>query len=304
MRAALLHLDEALMTQRRLRQAVCDAGGRLLDYRDLGPALRLWSRPKALDRLRTRLTAALPAELGPLLVFSGSGDFHHATLLLLERALAAAGRPKVTVVHFDNHPDWVRFGPGAHCGSWVGQVARLPDVARLVTIGVCSEDLDRPGKADLQVMEQGILELYPWRAPRSADHVRLCGREWPTIEAMGEDAFAAFLPNRIETQAVYITIDKDVLRREDAGTNWDQGQTPAAFLKTLIAKVVQGRLLIGADVVGDWSKAIYGGSPLAGLLKRGEAILDQPWRAPSPALLERNEAVNLELFELFQGART
>jgi hypothetical protein len=117
---------------------------------------------------------------------------------------------------------------------------------------------------------------------------------------MGEAAFADFLPRRIETEAVYVTIDKDVLRAEEAGTNWDQGQTSLALLKTLVGRACEGRRVIGADIVGDWSKPVYGGALLAPLLKQGEAILDQPWRAPQPERLEGNEAVNLELFELFQ----
>ena len=55
----------------------------------------------------------------------------------------------------------------------------------------------------------------------------------------------------------------------------------SALLKALIARVCQGRSLVGADVVGDWSKAVYGGALLAPLLKQGEALLDQPWRAPA-----------------------
>jgi arginase family enzyme len=300
-RAALLHLDEALMAQHRLRQAVVAAGGRVLDYRDLGPELRLWSRPRQVDRLRRRLAAALPPGFGPMLVISGSGDFHHITQLLLERALAAAAQP-VTLIHFDNHPDWVRFQPGVHCGSWVGGAARLPNVAKVITVGVCSDDVSAPNPrlADLDLVEAGRLEIYPYRAPKSAPSLRVCGQEWPAIEALGEAAFADLLPTRIATEAVYITIDKDVLRAEDAGTNWDQGQTSVAFLKSLIGRACEGRRLIGADIVGDWSKAVYGGTLLAPFLKQGEALLDQPWRAPGLTLLEGNETVNLELLDLFQ----
>lgn len=301
---ALLHLDDALTAQGRLRQAVREGGGRKLDCRDLGPALRLWSRPPALAQLRYRLATSLPVGLGPVLVFCGSGDFHHVTPLLLERAIEAAGRPDVTVLHFDNHPDWVKFSPGAHCGSWVGQAARLPEVAKVITVGVCSNDIDRPRDrgADLSIVEQDLVELYPYRAPQAADRLCVSGREWPSIESMGEAAFADFLPGRIETEAVYVTIDKDVLRREDAGTNWDQGRTSLAFLKTLVQRAVQGRRLIGADVVGDWSKAAYGGGLVATVMKAGEALLDQPWRAPPAALRAANEDVNLELMDLIVGA--
>lgn len=302
MRAVLLHLDDAMTNQVRLRKAVVSGGGRLLDYRDIGPALRLWSRPLALDRLRARLAAALPPAFGPALVFSGSGDFHHVTPLLIARALAASDAPAVTVLHFDNHPDWVRFGPGAHCGSWVGDAARLTGVAKVLTIGVCSPDIDRPERkgADLSLVEDGRVELYAYRAPGSASHVRLCGREWPTIEAMGEAAFVAYLAARIDTDALYVTIDKDVLRPAEAGTNWDQGLASLALVQAIIDRAAQGRRLIGADVVGDWSRAAFGGGPLQRLLKSGEAVLDQPWRAPPPERCAANEPVNLEILRQFR----
>lgn len=305
MRAALLHLDDALFGQSRLRRAVMKGGGVQLHYRDLGPSLRLWSRPAALRRLRERLDCALPAKRGPVVVFMGSGDFHHVTPLLLERALAAAGNPPVTVLHFDNHPDWVRFSPGAHCGSWVGWAARLPQVKRVLTIGVCSSDIDRPAAkgADLELVEAGRVEIYAHRAGPGLNATTLCGRRWPTIEAMGEAAFAEFLPSRIETEAVYVTIDKDVLGPDEAGTNWDQGRTTVAFLSTLLRRALQGRRLIGADVLGDWSAPSYGGGVLAAILKHAEASRDQPWRAPAPQLLAGNQVVNLWLLDqLLEGA--
>jgi hypothetical protein len=300
MRTALLHLDSALTGQRELARSVSGRGGRAVDLRRLGPALRLWSRPRALERLRARVASDLPASEGATLVFSGSGDFHHITPTLLDRACEAAGRPPVTVLHFDNHPDWVRFANGAHCGSWVGCAARLPNVARVVTVGVCSDDIDRPEtkRADLDLLSEERLELYPYSAPRGGASVSLAGREWPTIEAMGEAAFIEFLPTRIPTSAVYLTIDKDVLQPADAGTNWDQGRTSLAFLKAMVARIGLAHRVVGADIVGDWSPAAYGGGPLAGLLKRGEALLDQPWTRPSPAVQALNQMANLELLDL------
>jgi hypothetical protein len=305
MRAALLHLDDALGPQTALGARVMGDGGVALDCRELGPALRLWSRPAALERLRQRLGEGLGACEGRRLVFAGSGDFHHVTPLLLRRACEAAGEPPVTVIHFDNHPDWVKFDNGMHCGSWVARAARLPGVAKVITVGVCSPDIDRPRSkgADLSLVVDDKVELYPYLAPHGAPSLDLCGREWPSIESMGEAAFAEFLPGRIPTEAVYVTIDKDVLRPEDASTNWDQGRTSEAFLAQLIGRVLAGHELIGADVVGDWSPARYGGGMLAAVLKQGEALLDQPWRSP-PAGAARalNEAVNLRLYDLFAGA--
>jgi len=299
--AALLDLDDALTSQRRLRQAVTSVGGKLVDGRDLGPALRLWSRPPAMQQLRERVQQYLPATLGPALVFSGSGDFHHITAILLERALAASGEAAVTVLHFDNHPDWVKFGPGAHCGSWVGKAARLPGVARVITIGVCSADLGDAKQADLQPVLDGLVEIYPYRSDFPAVALWTCNPGARSIEGLGEAEFTDFLPQRIETGAVYITIDKDVLRPEDAGTNWDQGRTSLDLLQALLARALRGRRLIGADVVGDWSKPIYGGGFLSKALKWGEAMLDQPWRAPSAEQRLLNETVNLALLDHLQA---
>ena len=303
MRAALLHLDAALTHQDMLAAQVVGAGGRDLDARDLGPELRLWSRPQSLERLAARLRQELPASAGPALVFSGSGEFHHVSPILLRRAIEAAHCEAVTVLHFDSHPDWVRFANGVHCGSWLGQAARLPGVAKVVTVGVCSADVRKPSprRADLDLLTEERLELYAYRGPDGAASVELCGQSWPTIAAMGESVFAAFLADRIATEAIYITIDKDVLRADDAATSRDQGQTSLAFLKALIAPLLSSHQLIGADVVGDWSPAVYGGGPIATLLKRGEALLDQPWAKPAPAARAANEDVNLQLFDLIAG---
>jgi hypothetical protein len=301
MRAAFLHLDDALDAQGALLEAGRAAGAASVSARDLGPALRLWSRPPALDALRARLRQELPASAGAACVFAGSGDFHHVSPMLLARALEAAPGP-VTVIHFDNHPDWVKFRPGLHCGSWVGAAARQPGVKKVLTIGVCSDDIDRPQSkgADLSLVTEGRVEIYAWRAPRGGGDVALCGRRWPTIEALGEAAAIDLIAARVETPAIYVTLDKDVLRGADAITNWDQGRASLAFVTALTRRLAAAHKVIGADIVGDWSSPHYGGGLAAPVLKQGEALLDQPWRQPDRVAARRlNEGVNLQLLALF-----
>ena len=295
----LLDLDGAFEDQDALVKDALAAGGDQVVARDLGPALRLWSRPPALDALRERLSRAAPA--GPSLVFTGSGDFHHVAPLLIERALAASWTGPVTVLHFDNHPDWVRFENGLHCGSWVGRAGRLPEVAKVVTVGVCSEDVARPTprSAHLDLIEDGRLEMYAYRAPDGGPCLRVGSVTRPTVEGLGEIAFIDLLASRIETDAVYVTIDKDVLRAKDAATNWDQGRTSLSFLEAMLTRVLDERRLIGADVVGDWTRPRYGGGLAAAVLKRAEALLDQPWSPPGDEVRRVNEGVNRRLLRLF-----
>jgi hypothetical protein len=305
-RPAILQLDEALAAQTAVQREVAAMGGRVALAEDLGPPIRLWTRQGALEDLRRRLVRDLPTRHEADLVFAGSGDFHHVTPLLVERAIAQHGGP-VTVLHFDNHPDWARFAPGRHCGSWVGRAARLEAVARVVTVGVCSEDVghSRAPQGDLELIDAGRLEIHAWRAPDGGEEVRLRGRGWPTIEAVGEAAFLDRLEASLPTGRLYVTIDKDVLRVADAITNWDQGCASLEFLLQAVRRMCAGRTLIGADVVGDWSEPVYGGPALDRWLKRGEAFLDQP-RPPPGAEAARlvNEAANLRLLRLFAEVAT
>jgi arginase family enzyme len=301
-RPAFLELDDALRGQPGLRARAGAAGARTARARDLGPTLRLWSRPDALQRLAHRLGEALPAADGPRLVFAGSGDFHHVTPALLARALEASDGGPVTVVHLDNHPDWVRYAGGLHCGSWVGAAARMPGVARLVTVGVCSGDVGRTRRrhGDLALVDEGRLALYAYEAPDGEASIEIAGHVWPTIEVLGLPAFIEHLLAEITTERVYVTLDKDVLRPADAATNWDQGRMSLDELMEILGAVLAARRVIGADVVGDWSAPIYGGGPAARLLKWGEAHLDQPWRSPDRVAANAvNEAVNLRLLDLF-----
>lgn len=304
MRPAILRLDDAVTSQPEVSAAVADRGGTTLEARDLGPLLRLWGPGAALEALRGRIRG-LPRRGGEAaLVFAGSGDFHHVTPVLLARALEGCDAP-VTLLHFDNHPDWVRFAAGRHCGSWVGRAARLPGVAKVVTIGVCSGDIGRrrSQQGDLSLIDEGRLELFAWTAPDGGDEVALQGRAWPTISALGEAAFLDRLDRAIDTAAIYVTVDKDVLRPADAVTNWDQGQASLDFVEAAVRRAANGRRLIGADVVGDWSAPRYGGGPAARALKAGEAWLDQPRRRPEPGAARAvNAAANLRLIDLFAEA--
>lgn len=297
---ALLHLDDALAGQSCLRGRTLASGGCEVAVSDLGPALRLWSRPAALEAFRLRLRDALPAGAGPRLVFAGSGDFHHLTPCLLARALEVAPGPPVTVVHVDNHPDWVRWERGLHCGSWVGAAARMAGVAKVVTLGVCSRDVarGRSRQGDLDLVSEGRLALFAYRSP-GGGALEVRGRSWPTIEALGLQAFLARLREEIATEAIYLTLDKDVLRPSDAATNWDQGLMSTGELLAILGVILAEHRLIGADVVGDWSAPTYGGGLAATFLKQAEAILDQPWRSPTAEALAANEAVNLSLLDLF-----
>lgn len=307
----LLHLDDALQLQPKFVDAARARGAREIEDRRVGSAIRLWSRRKSLDLLKPSIARPAGVLSPPRLCFLGSGDFHHVSALLIAETAEAFDQP-LTVIHIDNHPDWVRFERGVHCGSWVNEVAAHSNVEKIITLGVCSEDLQWPERkgANLNNLVSGKVEVYPFDHPPS--HVRRRYGDsagfvqsgdrlvWSTMKNMGLKTFAEFLLSRIFTSNVYITIDKDALSPTDAVTNWDQGQLRLSTVLELLSAIAERHRIVGADVIGDYSKPMYSGSLLTRLLKHGEILIDQPIRTPDVGAASNcNTATNLTLLNSF-----
>lgn len=295
MHLRLLELDDSLTAQSTLRDSAAWTSVETLPMRDLAQPLRLWSRATMMQRARARM--AKTATDTPAVTMIGSGDFHHLALLLIERV-----REPVTVIHFDNHPDWVRWAPRWHCGSWVNAALQLEHVSKIITLGPCSDDLVRPQLkgGNLGALATGKLVLLPWRhAPsrvwgRVADgpgHRQDDGHlTWRNLADASIADNLAFILNQIGTDAIWLTIDKDVLPESEALTNWDQGQMPLRALLDLIAGIGACKRIVGADICGEFSLPA-----LRNPLKRIESRIDRPQRSADAARLAHNEAVNREL---------
>jgi len=116
---------------------------------------------------------------------------------------------------------------------------------------------------------------------------------------MGEQNFIEYLLSRIITKSVYLTIDKDVLAREDAITNWDQGCMRMPYLLSLVKEIGKRHAVIGADVTGDYSIPRYSGDLWTRLCKHAEIFVDQPRGKPDHAqAVNINSAANHALLEV------
>lgn len=300
MRLRVIDLDGSLAAQQPLRQRI-DAGTAIrIDAADLAGRLRIVASRSALQGLASRLQSAAGGEA--TVTFYGSGDFHHLTA-----GLVAALDEPLTIVHFDNHPDWVRFPATVNCGAWVNRALELPHVRKVVTIGPCSDDLVRPEWqfANLNAVRDGRIVLYPWRHPPS----RVWGRYGRTRcyrqegnhlhwRNLADESWADFLDELIEaipTRSIWLTIDKDVLGRTDAVTNWDQGSLPLGHLLAAVERLAEERRIAGVDVCGDWSEPRFA-DPFRATL----AYFDHPPRfRPLADDLAINARVNAELLDCF-----
>lgn len=263
-----------------------------LPFRDCHDGLRFACSMRRLRAFGLRLPAGLPAAHGS--VFLGSGDFHHLSLPLIERA-AARQRRALRVLVFDNHPDNMRFPFGVHCGSWVSRIAASPRIAQVDVVGITSGDI---GLA--HAWENRLLPLYRgklryWSLGVDTAWATRVGLAHAVRGFASVDALMAALLREIAGMdaPVYLSIDKDVLDPAEARSNWDQGRLRVSHLTAAIA-ALRGKV-VASDVCGEVSHAHY---PQA--WKRLLAALDrQP--APDPALLpawqSQQHAVNLRLWQ-------
>ncbi|AXI63222.1 arginase [Pseudomonas kribbensis] len=300
----ILDLDHSLTGQASIARLLDSGRARRLDLLDLGPKLRLWSSERTFRRFAERLRER-PRHNGPApeIFFVGSGDYHHLTPAFL------TDLPEpVSLIHFDNHPDWVHFAPRRHCGSWVNQALKLPNIERIVTLGPCSDDLQNPQikGGNLGALKRGVLQLFPWQHPPSKVWGRVgdgAGHQqqenllhWNNLADQDWTAFLDRMIASLPTQAVWITIDKDVLASEDAATNWDQGQMRLSHLLQAIRSLAASKRVIGIDICGEFARPAFSNA-----FKRWEAKSDQPpaerW---SETDLLRNSATNQALIELFE----
>jgi hypothetical protein len=301
LRIRILDIDGSLPAQPGIAAAIGDGRAQRIDLRNEERSLRLWASRRQLRDLAARLTALTPPPgQGPLVTFYGSGDYHHLATMLI----ASVAEP-VTVVHFDNHADWVRVPATHNCGGWVNRALALQQVERVITLGICSDDLVRPQlkSGNVAALASGRLEIHAWRAPPSRvwgrigdgpGHKRI-GRHivWNCLADLNWPHFLDALAARLPTEAVWVTIDKDVLRLADAATNWDQGGMPLDALLMALKRLAASRRIVGVDICGEYSPPRFSDP-----IKRIAAWLDHPRTLPVRAeALSRNDRTNRALIE-------
>ncbi len=224
----------------------------------------------------------------------GSGDFHHLSAMLVRRAQEAARRP-IRVVCFDNHPDWDVRPPRWACGGWVNRALECAGVERVSVWGCGNFEMDRPNRwfRNREALRSRRLEIFPWSERQSsaaAKRFRGVSRDhW-------RGDFERFADEQKGTP-LYVTVDMDCLRAEDAVTDWEAGLFSAEDVAWAIGRLGESTTVNGGDVCGASSPQVYAGAfqRLAGW-----------WDHPKSGLinLERARAVNVGSLRIIWPALT
>ncbi len=222
------------------------SGAEYLDARKWGPRLR-FSAPRV--EMECFFEDVKP-RLMPFTLF-GSGEFHHLSGLWLRQF-----SEPLTLVSFDNHPDWDVRPPHWGCGGWVNRALELPHVGSAHVWGCGNFEFNWPHRwfANRRALRDGRLFVRAW-------HERLSERargRWPTMR-IGDwrTQFAEFAA-KLRGARVYVTIDTDCLRAEEAVTNWEQGLFAAQDVADALHMLrAGGAAIVGGDVCGAWSRPEY-----------------------------------------------
>jgi arginase family enzyme len=187
-------------------------------------------------------------KFGPFILY-GSGDFHHLSALWLRRVTEP-----VIVVSFDNHPDWDIRPPKWCCGGWVNRALDLPLVKRVSVWGCGNFECWWPGQifGNRRAEREGRLEVHPWSDGRSPAEQKRRGAIRRDDWRMKFEAFASGLE-----APVYVTIDLDCLRSEQALTNWENGCFDVSDLVWALQSLRSHSQVIGGDICGAYSRPLY-----------------------------------------------
>ncbi len=296
MRVCILDFDGSLSDQRALRHTYDPV---VIPLREWGPSLRIACSHRRLEPLLVDLSRHQTGS--PTINLYGSGDFHHVTLALL-----GLQTQPCNLLVLDNHPDWMRGVPLIHCGTWLYHAARLHVVQRVYHVGG-EVDFDNAygWLAPWDLLECGKIKVFParrifrghrWsRVPHSS--LRTAGDVSRVIDPITTD---------LARYPLYISIDKDVLSRDDAIVNWDSGQLTLDEIESVLRAFIQAANgnLAGVDLLGDWSPV-----RTAGMLRRLLHYLHHPKiHVDREEAARVNKATNLRLlgsiFKAVQSSRS
>lgn len=304
--ACILNFDESLPKQKRLLEIY---NPKIIDLQELGPSARYFLNARTRALVQKNING-LPKDS---IVFLGSGDFHHISEILISRF-----SEPMAVISFDFHPDWEALPPRYGCGSWVCEILKKDNVRKVVLIGPSSDDLDsfNVQSGSLSELKDDRVEIYPYEHEPSTVffkkiHLNSSLRSvrdglftkiyWSQLKDVNLRNFFEQILRRIPHKRVYISIDKDCLKREFALTNWEEGRFSLDELLLMLGLIKENKEIVGLDVTGEYSPI-----KVNGLFKKIASRLDHPKASPEdlfsePEITALNENTNLNILQLLNS---
>jgi hypothetical protein len=249
------------------------------DARAWGPRLRFSAPPRVVDEFYLKHEANLAERF----LLYGSGDFHYLTALRLRRIVEP-----IVLVSFDNHPDWDVRPPRWCCGGWVNRAFEFSHVQHVAVWGCGNFECWWPHQifGNRRAERMGVLEVHPWADGRPMKDRQ---RRGAILREDWRRKFENFVASLGGTD-LYITVDLDCLRAEEAVTNWESGRFDIGDVVWALKKLRERLRLIGGDICGGYSEPTY-----ARWKQKFASEMDHPKLSrPSPEEIRRTNFAALE----------
>jgi len=172
------------------------------------------------DEAEAELRRRLRPSRKPVVNFLGSGDYHYMSKILTDSISVP-----FSLLLLDNHPDMQRpaFGDILSCGGWLRSM--LEGNASLRKVAIVGVDPALVGEC----------EGFPGRV---------------SILARGEKFSEGWLDYALGEGGIYVSIDKDVMGKEYAVTDWSQGDMDIDTMERILRFAAKGRDILGVDICG------------------------------------------------------
>ena len=298
----ILNFDNSVIKQKNL---LSEFKAEIIDLREFGPKIRFWMNDKDRRDIKKRIHGSRTDAV----TFSGSGDFHHITDILISEF-----NEPVSVIAFDFHPDWSVFSPWLSCGSWVTRTLKNKNVLKCILIGAGCGDLSFSIQGgDFNSLKGDRVEIYPYShrpstiffrniPPNSSMKIErypfFTKIHWTELKNKNLTEFFLNVLKHLPAKKVYVTIDKDCLSTEDALTNWEEGNLPLKDLLSMLKTIRDNLDVAGMDVTGDYSPIRINGA-----FKKIAAYLNHPKNIkamdlPESSVTAVNEKTNLKILQI------
>ena len=155
--------------------------------------------------------------------FLDNGNYHYMTKVFVDKI-----KKPFSLVLFDHHTDMLQ--PMIHdltsCGSWAGELLHENAyLKQLILIG--------PSQQNIESNDVASKVIYI------------------SVNEQEEDVAHLQIKKVDLTLPAYISIDKDVLDRYWARTNWDQGNMSIKTLEKILQDIFKHQNVIGVDICGE-----------------------------------------------------
>ena len=249
-----------------------------IDATKWGPRLRFSTSPRMIEQFYGEIRPQLAK-----FILCGSGDFHHLTGLWLRLT-----HQPVTLVSFDNHPDWDVRPPRWCCGGWINRALELPHVRQVAIWGCGNFECWWPHQlfGNRKAERAGTLVVHPWADDRPA---RARKRRGAILRENWREQFEKFAAG-LTGSNIYVTIDLDCLAPDFAWTNWENGRFDFEDVRWALATLRHHVHILAGDMCGAYSVPSY-----ARRKQRFASEFDHPkFNFPSPDTIR---AINRRAFE-------